>query len=99
MNVPVDPIRPRTSWALQGCLFGAVALFVVLLIAILYLAYQRFREGTAPRGPAPVPAAVQWRLQPVARTSAPPGMWFAPHRALAGSAPGMAYIGERGRHG
>ena len=34
------------SRAVQGCLFGAVALFAVLLVVMLLLAYQRFREHT-----------------------------------------------------
>lgn len=42
-----DPARtPGTSWALQGCLFGAVALFVGLLLLMIFLAYRRFRENT-----------------------------------------------------
>lgn len=36
----------RTSWMLQGCLIGGVALFVILLILLLILAYGRFRENT-----------------------------------------------------
>jgi hypothetical protein len=43
-----DPARASgTSWALQGCLFGAVALFVFLLLLMIFLAYRRFRENTA----------------------------------------------------
>src|SRR5690606_29772937 len=45
--VSKDPARtPGTSWALQGCLFGAVALFVGLLLLMIFLAYRRFRENT-----------------------------------------------------
>jgi hypothetical protein len=36
-------------------MFGAVALFVVLLVAMLYLAFVRFRNPPQPRAaPAPV---------------------------------------------
>jgi hypothetical protein len=41
-----QPTRPGGSWALQGCLFGSVALFVILLIVLVVLAYGRFREHT-----------------------------------------------------
>lgn len=44
-----------SSWALQGCLFGAVALFVLLLLLMVFLAYQRFRENTEV-GTVPAPA-------------------------------------------
>ena len=40
----------------EGCMFGAVALFVILLLAILYIAFLRFRNPPAPT-PTPVPAA------------------------------------------
>jgi hypothetical protein len=47
-----QPTRPGGSWAVQGCLFGAVALFAILLLVMIFLAYQRFREQTsAPTGP------------------------------------------------
>ncbi|MEX2572470.1 MAG: hypothetical protein WD737_14315 [Gemmatimonadota bacterium] len=36
------------SWALQGCLIGAVALFAVLLVVLLFLAYRQFRANTQP---------------------------------------------------
>jgi hypothetical protein len=36
------------SWAVHGCLFGAVALFAILLIVMVVLAYNRFRAETAP---------------------------------------------------
>jgi len=43
-----EPIRTGGgSWAVQGCLFGAVALFVVLLLTMIFLAYGRFRDHTA----------------------------------------------------
>lgn len=38
---------PGGSRILQGCLFGAVALFVILLVVMVVLAYVRFREETA----------------------------------------------------
>jgi hypothetical protein len=44
--------RPGGSWALQGCLFGAVGLFIVLLIVMLFLAFSRFREHTADPAPS-----------------------------------------------
>jgi len=37
----------RGSPFVQGCLVGSVVLFVVLLIAMIVLAYGRFREGTS----------------------------------------------------
>ena len=49
-----------SSRILQGCLFGSVFIFVALLVAMLILAYLRFREATGPDGiqsPA-VPGAV-----------------------------------------
>jgi len=39
------------SWAVQGCLFGAVALFAILLLVMIVLAYNRFREETASPDP------------------------------------------------
>jgi hypothetical protein len=49
-----DPARTSgTSWALQGCLFGAVALFVFLLLLMIFLAYRRFRENTVIEEAAP----------------------------------------------
>lgn len=39
------------SWALRGCLFGSVALFVVLLLVLVYLGYRQFREHTEPVEP------------------------------------------------
>lgn len=51
-----EPIQPAgASRALQGCLFGAVLLFVILLVVMLVLAYTRMREMTAPDA-APVPS-------------------------------------------
>ena len=40
----------------EGCMFGAVALFVILLLAILYIAFIRFRSPPVPT-PTPAPAA------------------------------------------
>lgn len=45
----------------EGCMFGAVLLFVLLLLAILYIAFMRFRN---PPPPTPTPA-------PVAAVAAP----------------------------
>lgn len=56
-----DDARQGSSWALQGCLVGSVVLFVVLLLVMLFLAFGRFREHTAPPDdefalrPPPVP--------------------------------------------
>ncbi len=36
------------SSAVQGCLFGAVALFVFLLVVLIFLAYGQFRTNTEP---------------------------------------------------
>ena len=48
------PSRPGGSWALQGCLFGAVGLFALLLIVMVVLAYLQMRENTAePAAPSP----------------------------------------------
>lgn len=46
----------RGSRVVQGCLFGAVFAFVLLLAVMLVLAYLRFREFTAPDGPASQPS-------------------------------------------
>jgi hypothetical protein len=49
-----EPAQPqRSSIALQGCLYGAVGLFVILLIALLFLAYTRFREQVLSAAPPP----------------------------------------------
>jgi hypothetical protein len=59
------PTRPGGSWAVQGCLFGAVALFAVLLLVMIFLAYQRFREETStPRSPPAVSRLVPLRSSP-----------------------------------
>jgi hypothetical protein len=42
--------NPAGSRAVQGCLFGAVGLFVLLLVIMILLAYQRFREETGITG-------------------------------------------------
>ncbi len=52
-----DTTEPGSSRILQGCLFGAVGLFVILLVLMIALAYVRFREGTA-NPPQPPPAAI-----------------------------------------
>lgn len=45
-----DQPRQGSSCFLQGCLFGAVGLFVVLLLVMLFLAFARFREHTIDGG-------------------------------------------------
>lgn len=43
----------------EGCMFAAVGLFVILLIAILLIAYMRFRNPPPSTGPVrPPPAAI-----------------------------------------
>ena len=42
-----DRTRQGSSCFLQGCLFGAVGLFAVLLLVMLFLAFARFRDNTA----------------------------------------------------
>jgi hypothetical protein len=59
MSNPPGADRPGGSWAVQGCLFGSVALFVVLLATMIVLAYSRFRAATAPPPAAPVPGSFQ----------------------------------------
>ena len=49
-----EPTPTSGSRAVQGCLFGAVGLFALLLIIMLLLAYQRFREETG-RDTPPAP--------------------------------------------
>ncbi len=61
-RVNQPPTRVGSSWALQGCLFGSVALFVILLIVMIFLAAQRFREETG--GDPASPAARIERLEP-----------------------------------
>ncbi len=39
--------------ALQGCLFGSVALFVALLLTMIFLAWERFRDFTDDSEPSP----------------------------------------------
>jgi hypothetical protein len=52
--VSTDPVRTSGgSWVLQGCLFGAVALFVVLLLVMIFLAYGQFQENTQVEEVAP----------------------------------------------
>lgn len=43
-----DARRTGGSSAVTGCLFGAVALFVLLLVGLLFLAYGQFRANTQP---------------------------------------------------
>jgi hypothetical protein len=58
-----EPTRPGGSWALQGCLFGSVALFVILLIVLVVLAYGRFREHTA-QPPPDAPTGFHYPTMP-----------------------------------
>jgi hypothetical protein len=51
--------------AAEGCMFGAVVLFVLLLLAILYIAFMKFRN---PPAPTPIPPAA-----PAAAAPAPSG--------------------------
>ena len=41
---------------MHGCLFGAVALFVAMLIGMLYLGYVQFQNNTHPADDANAPA-------------------------------------------
>lgn len=41
------PVPTGSSRAVTGCLFGAVGIFVVLLLVMIFLAYARFREATS----------------------------------------------------
>lgn len=63
-------------------MFGAVALFVVLLLVMLYLAFVRFRNPPQPRA-TPTPVGVH------APTVAPALAWsvMAPHELPAGFHP------------
>ncbi len=63
------PSRPGGSWVVQGCLFGAVALFVGLLLVMIVLAYLRFRERPTT---SPVPQQEVGHLHPA---------WFGPTTA------------------
>lgn len=57
-------------------MFAAVGLFVILLIAILVIAYMRFRNPPPITGPErPPPAAMMLPTDPTARA---PAMSFAP---------------------
>lgn len=44
--MPEEQTHQGSSCFLQGCLFGAVGLFAVLLLVMLFLAFARFRENT-----------------------------------------------------
>ena len=49
-----------SSRILQGCLFGSVFLFVVLLAAMLILGYIRFREATSDDAVPPAAPPIGW---------------------------------------
>ena len=51
----------RSGCGVQGCLYAAVALFVVLLVAMMIIAAYRFSQPPVPRGigaAPPEPAAL-----------------------------------------
>lgn len=48
MNQPPEDIGPSR---VQGCLLGAVGLFIVLLLALLVIAFFRFEEFTGDEEP------------------------------------------------
>jgi hypothetical protein len=52
----------------EGCMFGAVALFVILLLGILYVAFMRF-GNPPPARPVPPPPAALLRSVPDANVS------------------------------
>lgn len=54
----------------EGCMFGAVALFVILLLGILYIAFMRF-GNPPPARPVPPPPAALLRFVPDANVSSP----------------------------
>ena len=49
-----------SSRILQGCLFGSVFLFIVLLAAMLILGYIRFREATSDDAAPPTAPPIGW---------------------------------------
>jgi hypothetical protein len=57
-----EPTSTGGSKAVQGCLFGAVALFAVLLIVMLILAYQQFREHTGEPTGSPTTGMMHERI-------------------------------------
>jgi hypothetical protein len=59
-----DLSPPEGSGCAQGCIFGAVILFVLLLIGLLTLAFFRFSQR--PHSSAPQPGEISYR------PSAPP---------------------------
>lgn len=68
-EIPSQLQEVGSSKVLQGCLYGAVVLFVLLLGAMIVLAYLRFREFTGQDAPVtPVtwvqpalPAGESWK--------------------------------------
>jgi len=70
-----DPNRVEGSRAVQGCLFGAVALFVILLVVMVFLAYQRFREETSTPRPTVETVSPQAVLLASSAVSVPDATW------------------------
>lgn len=65
---PVDTHRP-SGCGVQGCLTLAVAIFIILLLAMLYIGVIRFSSPPQPRfGAAPMDAAGPIVLPPVPPT-------------------------------
>jgi hypothetical protein len=70
MGDDVGVERTGGSRAVQGCLIGAVLLFVLLLAAMVFLAYARMRDRTAPEAE---PTIAIW--SPSARLAARSHPW------------------------
>jgi len=79
--------RVEGSRAVQGCLFGAVALFVILLVVMLFLAYQRFREQTSTPRPTVESVYPEAVLQASSAVSAPGAARFSGRLSSATPAP------------
>ena len=52
--------RPPSGCGIQGCLFAAVAIFVLLLIGLLVISVFRFSQP--PQGVRMPLTAVEWRM-------------------------------------
>ncbi|MDR0788345.1 MAG: hypothetical protein LBG44_10860 [Gemmatimonadota bacterium] len=50
--------NPGGTIALRGCLFGSVALFVVMFLLMIFLAYRQFRDHTGSTAPDTPPASI-----------------------------------------
>jgi hypothetical protein len=68
----MEPTRERGSWAVQGCLFGSVGLFAILLVVLVVLAYQRFREETGRTTTPAAPTSQGSSVHPMAGGESPP---------------------------